>query len=94
MLRDETSMFIPKKLQEPQHGVDRHQTLDMSSRGIKAYNKINKHKIHKDLLLESSHLEVYVSVEEPTKGGPLHLGHSPPSSDHKDQTRVTYSISG
>jgi hypothetical protein len=29
-----------------------------------------------------------------TKGGPLHLGHFPPSSDHKDQGRGTYSISG
>jgi hypothetical protein len=42
----------------------------------------------------TSHLEVYVSVEVPTKGGPLHLGHFPPSSDHKDQARVTYSKSG
>ena len=42
----------------------------------------------------SSHLELYVSVEEPTKGGPLHLGHFPPPSDHKDQARVTYSITG
>jgi hypothetical protein len=42
----------------------------------------------------TSHLHVYVSVEEPTKSGPLHLGHFPPSSDHKDQDRVTYSISG
>jgi hypothetical protein len=42
----------------------------------------------------TSHLEVYVSVEVPTKGGPLHLGHFPPSSDHKDQARVTYSILG
>jgi hypothetical protein len=40
------------------------------------------------------HLEVYISVEEPTKGGPLHLGHFPPSSDHKDQARVAYSIRG
>jgi hypothetical protein len=37
----------------------------------------------------TSHLEVYVSVEVPTKVGPLHLGHFPPSSDHKDQARVT-----
>jgi hypothetical protein len=42
----------------------------------------------------TSHLEVYVSVEELTKDGPLHLGHFPPSSDHKDQARVTYSIDG
>jgi hypothetical protein len=44
--------------------------------------------------VQTSHLEAYVSVEVPTKGGPLHLGHFPPSSDHKDQARVTYSNSG
>jgi hypothetical protein len=42
----------------------------------------------------TSQLEVYVSVEEPTKGGPLHLGHFPPSINHKNQARVTYSIDG
>jgi hypothetical protein len=82
-------------LQKPHHEVDRHQTLDMCSRAKQAHNKKNKHTRHKDLLLEFNlTLEVYVSVEVPTKGGPLHLGRFPPSSDHKDQARVTYSKLG
>jgi hypothetical protein len=63
----------------------------MSSRDIQVYNKSNNH--NKDTRIcypsSTSHLEVYVSVEVPTKGGPLHLGHFSPSSDHKDQARVT-----
>jgi hypothetical protein len=31
-------------MQESQHGVDQHQTLEMSSRDIQAYNKSNNHK--------------------------------------------------
>jgi hypothetical protein len=48
--------------------------------------------MQQDEQAQETHLEVYVSVEVPTKGGPLHLGHFPPSSDHKDQARVTYSM--
>jgi hypothetical protein len=67
----------------------------MCSREKQAYSMMNKHKRHKDLLPEFNLTpEVYVSVEVPTKGGLLHLGHFPPSSDHKDQARVTYSNSG
>jgi hypothetical protein len=66
----------------------------MSSREIQAYNKSNNHKGDTRIYYQSStsHLEVYISVEELTKGGPLDLGHFPPSSDHKDRARVTYSI--
>jgi hypothetical protein len=71
-------------------------TLEMSSREFQAYNKSNNHKEDTKICYRSStsHLEVYISVEEPTKSGPLHLGHFPPSSDHKDRSGFTYSISG
>jgi hypothetical protein len=62
----------------------------MSSREIQAYNKSNNHKGDTEICHRSStsHLEVYVSVEEPMKGEPLHISHFPPFSDHKDRARL------
>jgi hypothetical protein len=86
---DETSLFIHSNLAET------------SPRGRSTPNPRYVHKREtstRDTRIcyrsSTSHLEVYVSVEVPTKGGPLHLGHFPPSSDYKDQARVTYSNSG
>jgi hypothetical protein len=57
---------------------------------------MNKHTRDTRICYRSStsHLEVYVSVEEPTKGGPLHLGHFPPSSDHKIKLELLTQLRG
>jgi hypothetical protein len=61
---------------------------------MQANNKSNKHKRQKDLLPEFNLTPWGLRLCWVThKGWPLHLGHFPPSSDHKNQARVTYSIS-
>ena len=93
---DETSMFLHL---EPVRTTPRSRSAPNPRNELKRYTSIQQEQQSQgDTRIcyrsSTSHLEVYVSVEEPTKGGPLHLGHFPPPSDHKDRARVTYSITG
>jgi hypothetical protein len=93
---DETSLFIHLKLTgtstrsrsapNPRNVLKRDTSIQQDEQAQETQGSVTGIQPHT--------FEVYVSVEVPTKGGLLHLGHFHPSRDHKDQARFTYSISG